>query len=537
MTLSAGAQLGPYEIVAPIGAGGMGEVYKARDTRLDRIVAIKVMQGRFSDRFEREARAISALNHPHICTLYDIGTHEGAGYLVMEYVEGKPLAGPVAQTEAVRRAIEIAGALDAAHRKSIVHRDLKPANILLTRQGVKLLDFGLAKVEPGASAATAETLSQPLTQAGTIVGTPHYMAPEQVEGKDADARSDIFAFGCVLYELLAGRRAFEGTTMAGALAAVLERTPAPIAGLPPLLEKLVARCLEKDPDQRWQSAADLRAALEWIAQGIEPPAPEARPRVRDRWIALAVALTVVAGMVVWVTRRTPPESQPAYTFRVDPPDGWSIVRAAISPDGRTVAFVGFDATGKRMLWLRTLDSLAPRAMPATEGATSVFWSPSGKSLAFTGDGKLKRFNLASGGVQIICNVGPATGAWGWEDVILFSGSGVIQRVAASGGEPKPVTRLDASRGEAFHTSPAFLRDGRRFLYVAVSANQLDRALYAGSLDDPAKATRILESFRGGYLPGHLLLGRPGGVMVQRFDESRLKPDGEPFRFPVAIDPD
>ena len=300
MPLEAGVQLGPYEILAPIGAGGMGEVYKARDTRLDRLVAVKTSQKRFSERFEREARSVAALNHPHICTLHDVGPD----YLVMELVDGKPLRGPLPIEDALRYAVQIADALDTAHRSGIVHRDLKPANILVTKRGVKLLDFGLAKhVAPSTPGVAGETLTKALTGDGTILGTPQYMSPEQVEGKEADARTDIFAFGCVLYEMLTGKRAFDGKNHASVIAKILEGEPQPVRELqpvtPPSLERVLKTCLAKDPDDRWQSARDLRHTL----LAVEQEQPRAVAAKSSRlWPIIAMLCLVAAGasMFLWL---------------------------------------------------------------------------------------------------------------------------------------------------------------------------------------------------------------------------------------------
>jgi serine/threonine protein kinase len=340
MNLYRGTKLGPYEILALIGAGGMGEVYKARDTRLDRIVAIKVSAAQFSERFEREARAVAALNHPHICTLHDVGPN----YLVMEYVEGAPIKGPLAIDQALRLGIQLAGALDAAHSKGVIHRDLKPANILLAKSGLKVLDFGLAKMErANAIAATDQTVTQALTQQGSIVGTLQYTAPEQLQGKEADARAYIFSFGCVLYELLAGKRAFDGANAASVIAAVMGAEPAPLL-LPAALDRIVHRCLAKDPEERWQSARDLKAELEWIAGasaavGVGPVG--ASRRSWFPWIAsgaLGIAL-VVTGIFLW--RATRPVDHPLVRLNVDlGPDALTglSTTVAISPDGRRLVF-------------------------------------------------------------------------------------------------------------------------------------------------------------------------------------------------------
>src|SRR2546427_1986444 len=336
MSLSAGTRLGPYEIVEPIGAGGMGEVYKARDTRLDRMVAIKISREQFSERFEREARAVAALNHPHICQLYDVGPN----YLVMEFVDGAPLQGPLPIEKAVESAGQILDALDAAHRKRIPHRDLKPANILATKQGIKLLDFGLAKQRAPLTEADA-TLTAALTSKGQILGTLQYMSPEQLHGKDADPRSDLFAFGCVLYEMLTGKRAFEGQSAASVIAAILEREPAPLVEAPPL-ERVVRRSLAKDPDQRFQCARDLKAALTWALEQPSAGKPD-----RHRWIAgiATLALAAAGGWAVARFQQRPVEER-VLRLQINPPLGGRFVLSgnyvgglAISPDGKTAAYV------------------------------------------------------------------------------------------------------------------------------------------------------------------------------------------------------
>ena len=337
MSFTAGTRLGPYEIIQPAGSGGMGDVYRARDTRLDRDVAVKTLKGAFTERFEREARAISSLNHPNICTLHDVGEHDGSGYLVMEYIEGTPIAGPMPVEQAVAYGIQICDALHAAHKKGIVHRDLKPANILVTKQGIKLLDFGLAKLAAsgsgvmsgsGVSAAVEQATLAALTGAHTVVGTPHYMAPEQIEAREVDARTDIFAFGCVLYELLTGHRAFEGQTSSSAMAAILATKPRPIEELvpltPPALERIISRCLAKDPEDRWQSARDVSAELQWVAQGGSkvglPAVVSGRRRVREHvaWAACALAVAAAQGFAVAWTRRAP-EPAPVVRFPLPMP--------------------------------------------------------------------------------------------------------------------------------------------------------------------------------------------------------------------------
>src|SRR5713101_6341359 len=352
MPLVSGERLGPYEILALIGAGGMGEVYKARDTRLDRVVAIKVCKEQFSQRFEQEARAIATLNHPHICTLHDVGPD----YLVMEYIDGQPLKGPLRLDEALRFATQIADALDAAHRKGITHRDLKPGNILVTKAGVKLLDFGLAKVAQASACATpaeaGATLTMAITNPGTVLGTFQYMAPEQLEAKEADARTDLFAFGAVLYEMVTGRKAFEGKSQASLISAIMSSQPPPMAELQPMtpaaLDRVVRTCLAKDPEERWQSARDLKHALEWVASGTEKGL-SAPLRSRFRMVAWVVAaiVTLALGILAFVHFREAPPEQRSVRFQIPPPEKSSIQFFRLSPDGRSLAFIAGDGR----LWI------------------------------------------------------------------------------------------------------------------------------------------------------------------------------------------
>ena len=413
MDLKPGAKLGPYEILSVLGAGGMGQVWKARDTRLDRIVAIKTSAARFSERFEREARAVAALNHPHICTLYDVGPD----YLVMEYVEGSEIKGPLPLDQALKLAIQLASALEAAHRKSITHRDLKPANILTAKSGIKVLDFGLAKIEQSqeqarAAAANDDTLTRALTQEGSIVGTLQYMAPEQIQGKTIDTRADIFSFGCVLYEMLTGKRAFDGANTASVIGAILER-PAPSVGevAPASLDWAVQRCMAKDPDDRWQTARDLRAALERIAQiAIEAEADrtQTKPRIPILAWTLAALGILAAGIIATIHFREKPPETPVSRFIIDPPEkthfaGGSLDIPAVSPDGLQIVFSSSAADGKSQLWVRPLDSLAPLPLPATENATFPFWSPDSRSIGFFAGGKLKKLVLAGGAPTILAD--------------------------------------------------------------------------------------------------------------------------------------
>jgi eukaryotic-like serine/threonine-protein kinase len=539
MPLNAGDKLGPYEILTPLGEGGMGQVWKARDTRLNRLVAIKTSHKRFSERFEREAQAIAALNHPHICSLYDVGPD----YLVMEYVEGKPLAGPLPLDQALALAGQILDALDAAHRKGITHRDLKPGNILVGPNGVKVLDFGLAKIEH-APAPDGATQTMPLTNEGAILGTLQYMSPEQIEGHEADARSDIFAFGLVLYELITGKRAFTGKSQASLIASILKEQPPPLNELQPLtppgLERVLQTCLEKDPDKRWQSAREVKHALEWMTQQAAPPVEQARvsePRPKGAVYALtAVALLVllalgVAGWMYW-SRSQPPAQ--ASRFEVAIPENVTFSQyVSVSPDGRKLAF---NATGEHSgLWIRDLDALEWRQLPDTQGAVSPFWSPDSRFLGFGVGGQLKKIDISGGPAQTLCEVPSiqvGTGAWSRDGVIIFGGrgSGPLWKVSQAGGVATAITSVDTSRGESFHALPTFLPDGKHFIYLRNGTADVI-GIYPGSLDakpEEQSKERILASqFAASYVNGYLFFMRENTLMAQPFDAAKLQLTGEP----------
>ena len=529
MALSAGEKLGPYEVLSRIGAGGMGEVYKARDTRLDRTVAIKVLPEHIAKRedlrarFEREAHAVASLNHPHICTLHDIGTQDGVGYMVMEYMEGETLAariekGALPLNQALKFATQIADALDRAHRAGVTHRDVKPANIILTRDGVKLLDFGLAKSpsKPGPD--------ETLTTEGTVLGTPQYMAPEQFEGKEADARADIWAFGAVLYEMLSGQKAFQGRNYSSLMGAVLSADPPPMPVrpfTPAWLERLVRRCLATDPEDRWQSMRD-------VVLDLQTPSPEtaaALPRT-NQWPWAVAAVCLVAAVLGWVaSMRKLGEPASLVALDVVPPEGArfaSITReggSAISPDGRTLAFVATNGKGESLLHVRPLESLDMRVLPGTGNVGTPFWSPDSKSLAFVADGKLKRIDLADGAPITLCDVSFARGGtWNEDGVILFGDQTAgLQRIPASGGTPLPVTRVNKEAGETYHYYPQFLPGGKDFIYL-VRHNELEKmGAFIGSLDSKS-STRLVQTERQAAYDGasrRLLYIQGNGTLMAR----------------------
>ena len=575
MTLAAGTKLGPYEILSPLGAGGMGEVYKARDTRLGRDVAIKVLPTHLSDnpdlkaRFEREAKAISQLTHPHICTLYDVGSDAGVDFLVMELLEGQSLAerldrGALPTDQVLKFGVEIADALDRAHRAGIVHRDLKPGNVMLTKSGVKLLDFGVAKIAAvekapsDLSSLPTEMASRPLTEKGTVMGTFQYMAPEQLEGREADARSDIFAFGCVLYEMATGRKAFSGASQASLVTAIMSKEPEPISAVapmaPPALDRLVKSCLAKDPEDRWQSARDVRNELAWIAQagsqaGVAAPvAARRKSRERVAWIAAAGAAlaAVVLGAVALRLASKPVEIVKASLL---PPDkshfafsGDNAGPLTVSPDGRSIAFVvGGDK--RPMLYVRRLDGDESTVLPGTEDATFPFWSADSRSIGFFAQGKLKRVDVASGGVTAtICDAAnPRGGSWSRDGVILFAPDTRVGlfRVPASGGAPVPVTKVD-SASHTTHRWPAFLPDGKHFLYLAADHNDVQgekTAIHFASLDGKENR-RVVHTLAGAlYSSGRLLYLRENTLLAQPFDPSsgRLSGEGVPVVEGVHFD--
>ncbi len=534
MPLSSGDKLGPYEILSPLGAGGMGEVYKARDTRLDRSVAVKVLPEHIAKRedlrgrFEREARAVASLNHPNICTLFDIGSQDGISYMVMELMEGETLGarierGPIPLEQALVYAAQIADALDRAHRAGVTHRDVKPANIMLTRDGVKVLDFGLAKsvAAPGPNDAT---IVASLTTEGSIIGTPQYMAPEQFEGKEADARADIWAFGAVLYEMVTGQKAFQGKSYGSLVGSILSAEPAPMAVAPftpAWLERLVRRCLAKDPERRYQSMRDIVLDLDSPPQ--DTPASAAKPN-RWPWIAAACALLAIASFI-FPLRKTSESPLPA-KFDVNPPLEGRFAQtstsggSAISPDGRTLAYVATDAKEVTLLYLRPLDSLQARALPGTENAGRPFWSPDSKSLAFVASNKLKRIDVAGGVPITLCDADVARGGtWNEDGVILFADRNAgLLRIAASGaGASAPVTKINPAAGEVNHYYPNFLPGGKEFLYLVVHTDAAKQGIYWGSLDGKPPVQILQSGYNGIYdaTSGRLLYIQGDGVLTAR----------------------
>ncbi len=537
----------------------MGEVYRARDSRLDRIVAVKVLKPElaeapgFRQRFEREARAISQLTHPHICTLHDVGQADGASYLVMEYVEGERLdtrleRGPLGLEPAVTIAVQIALALDKAHRSGIVHGDLKPGNVMLTRTGVKLLDFGLARRLPSPEQLPSDSETQVVPVPETpMLGTLPYLAPEQLEGRPPDARSDLFAFGAVLYEMLAGHRAFGGDSHAAIVSAIMRADPPPVATVrpevPPGLARLVGACLAKDPDERWQSAGDLSRELRWVVAAGPETTPVRRGAGRaGPWaVAAAVlALSTIALAALLVLGGGEGPERAIRTSVLLPEDArfpgagqlGGGGRFALSPDGRRVAFVATDANGNQLLWVRPLDSMAATPLPGTDGAGSPFWAPDSERLAFIADGQLKVMRAFGGeGDDAPRTLGPAsnaTGSWSEDDLILYSPSpgSPLFVIAAVGGMPRPVTELEPQTSDVLHRNGVFLPGGRRFLYVAVSTRAGEttqaRAIYAGSVDESGPDRLILESGSTvAYAEGHLLFMQGNRLMAQPFDPDTL----------------
>ncbi len=562
MALNPGTRLGPYEILAPLGAGGMGEVYRARDTRLGRDVAVKVLPQHLSSnpevraRFEREARSISSLNHPHICALYDVGREDDTDFLVMELLEGETLAarlsrGALPTADVVRLGMQIAGALDRAHRAGVVHRDLKPANVMLTRSGAKLMDFGLAKaVGSGAVPAAltgSPTATTPLTADGAIVGTFQYMAPEQLEGKEADARTDLFALGVVLYEMATGRRAFEGKTQASLMAAILRDEPREIGASavssPPALDRLVRQCMRKDPEERIQSAHDVALQLEGIAEAGSAPAhpgiaaAPARSRSRERiaW-GIAVLATLAAIAVAAWALRAPAATPPVIVSAVLPPEGDTFTAdrpgVALSPDGSRIAFAARGPAGSG-IWVRPLASGRPTLLVAAEDAECPIWSPDGRKVGYHAAGQLNTIDLSGGQSRALAPMAECLGAsWGSDGSIVYVAgrSSPIMRIPESGGQP---VAIDVSQADTrrIYSHPSLLPDGRHILYTA---NDLERegensGVFVATTEgkDERRLLPILTNARF-VSPGYLVYAKDGALRAQAFDPESLALGGEPI---------
>lgn len=549
MSLSARTRVGPYEIIEPIGSGGMGEVYKARDTRLDRAVAIKFSNEQFTHRFEAEARAVAALSHANICALFDVGPD----YLVMELIEGETLAqriqeGALPLKEALALARQLTEALEAAHEKGITHRDLKPANIKIQPNGtLKVLDFGLAKIagqtESSMSLENSPTLATQGTCAGQILGTAPYLSPEQARGNAVDKRTDIWAFGCALYEMITGEPAFKGGTASDIIAAVLTKEP-DFSELPAQIRTVIERCLRKDLRMRWQAIGDVRIALEENATAVPP-----RPRYRWFKPLVWIGAASVVGALVFLVGTHRNQHAPAELMRlsINPPENtvFSGVpnstspapQLAISPDGRTIVFDARSPDGQLGLWTRSLNDLTARRLPGIENAEDPCWSPDSRWIAFVAEGALKKTPATGGPTQTIATVGSSRGiSWGRDDTILFtSGTGGVLHVASSGGPVTEITKLDVSRQQGTHRWPQFLPDGRGFLYGVRSTVRQQSGIYAGSLDAPFKKLLVHTELSGSYVMPGFLLHTEGDMLVgQAFDAKHLEFIGQPFAVAEGI---
>ena len=569
MALTSGTKLGPYEIQSPLGAGGMGEVYRAVDTRLDRTVAIKVLPAHLSSdpdlkqRLEREAKTISSLQHVNICTLYDIGTQGDTDFLVMEYLEGQTLAdrlqkGPLPVDQLLKIATEIALALEKAHQRGIIHRDLKPANIMLTQAGAKLMDFGLAKPKlpnasqalgtftpstPTMNLASLTSAASPLTQKGSIVGTFQYMAPEVLQGADSDARSDVFSLGCVLYEMVTGRRAFEGKTQLSVMSAILEKDPEPLANVQPTspaaLDYTVRSCLEKNPDERIQTAHDVKLQLAWIgissSQTGAPALPSSKPRP-TLWLA-AIAVLALAVIALTVALMWSAPARRVLRVNLLPPEGTRFETLyrngapALSPDGTHLAFIA-QKDGRNSLWLRSFDRLDATPVRGTDDAYFPFWSPDGTAVAFFMQGKLWRTDLNGGSPAPICDAPEARGgSWGSGNVIVFAPSfgGPLVQVPAAGGKPKAVTGVSVVSSTISDRWPSFLPDRKHFLFLhSPYGNAADQnKVHLGSLDGGDQLVLRGKFYGAQYASGRLLAVRDGSLLAWKFDASSGKVSGDP----------
>ena len=563
MALAVGTRLGPYEIVGPLGAGGMGEVYRAKDTRLDRTVAIKILPIHLSAnsdskaRFEREARAISKLTHPHICALHDVGSQDGIEFLVMEFLEGEALSqrlakGALSTEQVLRHGVEIADALHKAHKEGIVHRDLKPGNIMMTKSGTKLLDFGLAKFEvsvtqqQGSGVSGLQTEQREITAEGTIVGTVQYMSPEQLEGKEADERTDIFALGSVLYEMATGQKAFTGKSHASLISAILKDDPPRVSQVqltsPPSLDHVIKKCLEKDREERWQSAYDVASELRWIAESSTQDVVARKPIQSSKrfWLSAAIcALLILAAIAIAQRYRKPSVSTGAQLvrFAIPPPVDSSFQGTiALSPDGTKLAFVVTDANGVPSLWVRNMNSLDAQRLPETEQATFPFWSPDSRTIAYFSRGKLRKINASGGTPQIICDsVDGRGGSWGSKGTILFApqANSGLYRVSSEGGSAE--LHLSSGEGGGSLRWPYFLPDGNHFLYVYTIGDAETVGIYRGSLDSKDSRKLLPIVSRITYVsPGYVIYIDQNSLMCRRFDPDRLEFIGDPV--PVAAQP-
>jgi eukaryotic-like serine/threonine-protein kinase len=559
--LTAGTRLGPYEVLSAVGAGGMGEVYRGRDTRLDRTVAIKILPADLSSnldlkqRFEREARTISSLSHPYICALYDIGHQDGIDYLVMEFLEGETLSerlnkGALPMDQVLRYGMQIADALNKAHHQGIVHRDLKPGNIMITKSGVKLLDFGLAKlhapVQQFVSGVSAlPTQQRDLTAEGTIIGTLQYMSPEQLEGRDADARTDLFALGLVLYEMATGRKAFTGKSQASLIAAILSSEPTPISTIqpmsPPAFDRVVKTCLAKDPDDRWQTAHDVMLELKWIDEGISRSdiSPAAQSiRKRQGRLAWAVALLSILGMISFAVAyfQISKAKVPSMRFQIQPPENTQLNvsseggPAVLAPDGHALCFSAINTSAESLLYVQTVGNLSAKPLPGTVGGTYPFWSDDSKSIAFIANGKLKTIDSNGGPTLTLCDARISRGGTWAGDIILFAPetTSTIYRVSAKGGTPQPVTKIDTSK-HSTHRWPFFLPDGKHFLYLAASHehNLEHDGIYFASLDGKENHLVVRTNSNADFASNSLLYLRDNDLMVQRFETNKGELKGDP----------
>ncbi|MBC8164732.1 MAG: serine/threonine-protein kinase [Bryobacteraceae bacterium] len=543
--LREGDRLGPYELGPLIGEGGMGSVFKARDVRLGRPVAVKVVKGPFTDRFDSEVRAIARLNHPHICAVYDVGTCRGRPYLVLEYLEDERLAGRISVRKALEYGSQIAAALEAAHRCGVVHRDLKPANVIVTAAGVKLLDFGIAKFITPTAAAYAETteIISP-TSACSVIGTPHYMAPEQLQGKQVDARTDIFALGCVLYEIISGCRAFAANSAVETTVAILTQYPPPLSTLvpdvPSAVERAVTRCMDKEPQRRWQSAREIHDELDRLHSSL---ADSPVPLRQGRFLFLAILFGLLILAFFAIRSQLEPAAaavDPGQSFRfeVQPHAGWRFTTAdatlgapefALSPSGRELAYVAASDNDGRHLWLQYLAEERATRLAGTERASLPFWSADGASIAFVVDNMLKAVSINGGSVRTIGEVGWdfRSGDWTSDRQILFCRStGGLFRIPETGGDPTSLTHIGSANAQTLHRWPFVLPDRQHFLYLSRSSDAGSRGIFAGSLNDPASSKFVIPSRHSAvYANGYLLFLQESKIVAIQFDMALMSVSG------------